>query len=279
MINKKNNRTSAAQKRVRLQNERSKLLNPSSPFAVKEAYVQLRTNMLFSVAPTSSDSSKVFAVSSSNPKEGKSITASNIAISFAMMEKKTLLVDCDMRKPNVHRLWGLDSDKGMSNLLTSIDECIVHKVKNLPLDIITAGKIPPNPSELLSSAKFAQAVAKFRELYDIVIIDTPPVKEVADCSICAQHIDGIVFLVRAGATQTYEVKNALECLEQNASKICGILVNGADPKIEKYSYRSGYYKRGNYRKKGNKYGTYNYRNYMRGYGNYGNYGSGDDKTK
>ena len=131
MINKKNNRTSAAQKRVRLQNERSKLLNPSSPFAVKEAYVQLRTNMLFSVAPTSSDSSKVFAVSSSNPKEGKSITASNIAISFAMMEKKTLLVDCDMRKPNVHRLWGLDSDKGMSNLLTSIDECIVHMREHL----------------------------------------------------------------------------------------------------------------------------------------------------
>lgn len=282
-MNSKNKQSSAAQRSAAVRIERSKLLTPSSPFAVKEAYVQLRTNMLFSVATTASETSKVFAFSSSNPREGKSISASNIAISFAMMEKKTLLVDCDMRKPNIHRLWGLDSDRGMSNLLTNIGDCVVHKVKNLPLDIITAGKIPPNPSELLASKNFTQAIAKFRSLYDIVIIDTPPVNEVADGIIVAQNIDGIVFIVRSGVTLKPELKNALEYLDQNSSKICGILVNGVNPKTEKYSYRSYYYKRGYYKKKGNYHSAYSSRGYVRGYGsydNFGNYGSDDpDESK
>ena len=218
---------------------RARILGADSPFAVKESYIQLRTNLLFSVAATETEGGKVFAVTSANPSEGKSTTASNIAVSFAMLGKSTLLIDCDMRKPNVHKLWRIQGSNGMSNLLTGIDNCYVNEVEELPLSIISAGDIPPNPSELLASSKFEDVVTFLRNHFDYIIIDTPPVNQVADAQIIAKNVDGVVLVVSSGKTQLGELAAAQKALDTSAGKICGFILNNVNPKKGGYSYRYG----------------------------------------
>lgn len=243
---RKNNKTGKKEIHRKRIDDRKKLLTDNSAFAIKEAYVQLRTNLMFSVATSSESQCKVFAVTSANPSEGKSITASNLAISFAMMNKKTLLIDCDMRKPNVHHLWIVEEDYGLSNLLTGIDKCCLHDVEGIPLSILTSGKVPPNPSELLSSAKFSDVIEKFKQEFDYIIIDTPPVNQVVDALIVSKIVDGAVLIIHSGVTQTYELAKAQEALLQAGARISGIVVNGADIKGGKYSYK-GYYGYGEYK--------------------------------
>ena len=131
-----------------IRENRKKLLTRKSAFAIRESYIQLRTNLMYSVASQGDSECRVFGVTSPNPAEGKSLTASNIAIAFAMLGKPTLLIDCDMRKPNVARLWRIHTKNGLSDLLANVDVCNVFGVEGLPLSIIAVGKIPPNPSEM-----------------------------------------------------------------------------------------------------------------------------------
>lgn len=233
---------------VALRNNREKLLTNDSPFAVKEAYVQLRTNLMFSVAVEKEDGCRTFAVTSANPSEGKSTTASNIAVSFAMLGKRTLLIDCDMRKPNVHKLWRVVSSNGISNLLTGINNCYINEIEQLPLSIISAGDIPPNPSELLASANFEEVLTFLKTRFDYIIIDTPPVNQVADAQIIAKNVDGVVLVVSSGKTQAAEFKRAQQALESTSGKICGIVLNAVNPKsgsygykYKQYAYKYGYY--------------------------------------
>ncbi len=214
-----------------------KILNEDSPFAIREAYVQLRTNLMLSVAAGEKEECKIFSFTSANPSEGKSMTSSNIAVSFAMLGKKTLLMDCDMRRPSIHNLWNLELENGMSNLLTGVGGCILHDVKDLPLSILTAGDIPPNPSELLTSARFTAVLDELKQNYDYIIMDTPPINQVADPQIVAQQSDGVVLVVRSGKTQKKDLLIAEECLKKNNSKLCGIVVNSINMKHD----RKGYY--------------------------------------
>lgn len=241
----KKNKTDAV---IALRNNRQKILTNDSPFAVKEAYVQLRTNLMFSVAVEKNEGCRTFAVTSANPSEGKSTTASNIAVSFAMLGKNTLLIDCDMRKPNVHKLWGIVGTDGISNLLTGINNCFVNEVEELPLSIISAGDIPPNPSELLASAKFEETLEFLKTRFDYIIIDTPPINQVADAQIIAKNVDGVVLVVNSGKTQTGELKRAEKALESSSGKICGYVLNAVNPKSGAYSYK--------YKKYAYKYGYY-----------------------
>lgn len=225
------------EKRVKLESNRRKILTESSPYAIKEAYVQLRTNLLFSVAANENSNCKVFAVTSPNASEGKSLTSTNIAISFAMLGKKTLLIDADMRRPSIHSLWKLSNKNGLSNLLTGVDVCHVRKINEIPLSIITSGDIPPNPSELLSSTAFENNLNKFKDQFDIIIIDTPPVCSVADTQIISQYVDGVIIVSHSGSTRLNDIARAEEILTSAECKICGILVNDLNAKLSKYSYR------------------------------------------
>ena len=224
---------------------RSRLLTQDSPFAIKEAYVQLRTNLLLSVAAKDSvddseQESRVFAFTSPSPSEGKSLTASNTAISFAMLGERTLLIDCDMRKPSIHKLWGADGKSGMSNLLTGVGESAMNDVEDLPLTIITAGSIPPNPSELLSSQRFQNVVEVLKSQYRYIVIDTPPVGEVADAQIIAKYADGMVLIVRSGETSQNSLADAEERIARTGGKLCGIVVNDVNSKGGRYSYKYKY---------------------------------------
>lgn len=129
------------------------LLNLRSPAEIKEAYVKLRTNLMFCMTADGTRNCKVFAVTGANQGEGKSITAANIAISFAMIGKKTLLLDADMRSSSQRRIWKNRTLTGLSDFLAEIKPLEVFSVKELPLSIVFTGTLPPNPSELLSSEK------------------------------------------------------------------------------------------------------------------------------
>ena len=130
---------------------RRRLLNNESPFAIKEAYVKLRTSLMFCMTADKERTCKTFAITSSKPSEGKSLTAANVAISYAMLGKKVLLIDADMRKPTQRRLWKVELTVGLCDFLAKIWKLEIVKVQDLPLWIVCTGTIPPNPSELLAS--------------------------------------------------------------------------------------------------------------------------------
>ncbi len=221
---------------------RKKLLTLASPYAIREAYTQLRTNMLFSVAADSAQQCKVFAVTSSNPTEGKSLTAANVAVSFAMLGKKTLIIDADMRKPAQHRLWGIENTSGLSNMLAKVGEACLYKVQDLPLSILTAGEIPPNPAELLTSAQFELLIEKFKSEYNFIIVDMPPINIVSDAQMVCAHTDSIVLVALSEETRTDDIERAEEAIKTAGGKICGIVINGVDYKKAKGSYSYKYSK-------------------------------------
>ena len=205
---------------------------------------------MFSLCADGKKPCKIFSVTSANPNEGKSTTVSNIAISFAMLGKKTLIIDADMRKPKISSLWGIKTSYGLSDMLAQVNPCTIYKVEELPLSIMCTGNIPPNPSELLSSANMVKFLKFIRDEFDYIIIDTPPINTVADAQIISRLVDGTIVIVKSGETKANELTLALNMLEQAGGNISGIVLNGMDNKFSKYSYRYkykyGYYKNYSY---------------------------------
>jgi len=249
------------QKSQSIQDERRNLLSVRDDFFIREAYKTLRTNVSFALG--ADDKSKVIIVSSSLQSEGKSITAVNLAISYAMANHKVLVVDCDLRRPKIARLMQLNAKVGLSNLL--IDPKL-KKEAILPsdidnLDILLSGSIPPNPSELLGSSRMQELLDELRESYDYIFLDSPPINIVTDTVVLAPKSDGVLFLVRANKSECGAVAYGVKQLEYSKAKILGFVLNGVD--MEKTHY-------------GNK--KYGYRRYFRysryGYGGYGYGGYG-----
>ena len=228
-------------------------VNNKNKFAIVESYKIARTNIMFSL---SASEKKAFAVTSYSKGEGKSTVASNLAISFSKMESKVLLVDCDLRRPNVHNIFKIDNTKGLADVIgkmINFDQAVQKNV--LPgLDILVSGTIPPNPSELLANNSFDALVKALRDTYDYVIIDTPPLGSVTDAAIVAQKCDGAVLVVAAHMVNYKFVQKQLEQLKMTKCKILGSVLNKVD--LAGDSYYGKYY--------GNYYGKY-----------YGNYSHGD----
>lgn len=216
---------------------RKRLINNDSPFAIKEAYVKLRTSLMFCMKADKEGPCKVFAITSANPSEGKSLTAANIAISYAMLGKKTLLIDADMRKPTQRRLWKVDISTGLCDFLAGMGPLELVKVENLPLSIVCTGTIPPNPSELLASDIMKQFIKRCTKSYDYVIIDTPPINTVADAQIISTYVDGVVVVAKSGSTTSDELSMALEAVDRAGGNLCGVVVNDMNMKSLKYSYK------------------------------------------
>lgn len=236
---------------------RKRLINNDSPFAIKEAYVKLRTSLMFCMKADKEGPCKVFAITSANPSEGKSLTAANIAISYAMLGKKTLLIDADMRKPTQRRLWKVDISTGLCGFLAGMGPLELVKVENLPLSIVCTGTIPPNPSELLASDIMKQFIKRCTKSYDYVIIDTPPINTVADAQIISTFVDGVVVVAKSGSTTTDELSMALEAVDRAGGNLCGVVVNDMNMKSLKYSYKYRYSDKYGYKygyKYGHKYG-------------------------
>src|SRR5690606_33804742 len=171
---------------------------PKSP--VSEQYRSIRTNLQFASIDHPITS---LVITSSGPSEGKSLTAANVATTFAQQGKKVLLVDADMRKPTVHYTFRIENTKGLSNYLIGENklEDITQETQVENLYVITCGPIPPNPSEMLSSKRMQQFVEEGKELFDLVIFDTPPVLAVTDPAIMSKYCDGVLLVIRSKATE------------------------------------------------------------------------------
>lgn len=201
----------------------------------------LRSNLLFSKAD---QMPQVVLLTSATPKEGKTLVAVNLGAAMAQAGCKTLLIGSDMRRPRAHKILEIDNGAGLSNILSGvsgIEEFI--KPTGIPnLDIITAGPVPPNPSELLGSKRMPELIATLRERYEHIIIDTPPATAVTDAAILAQHADGVVIISKAFVTPKELVRSAIEALQKVNAKIFGVVLNSVNMSKEgSYYYQYAYY--------------------------------------
>ena len=202
-----------------------------------EAYRTLRTNIQYS---SFDEEIRTIVITSSEPGEGKSTTAGNIAISFAQASKKTVIIDCDLRKPSLHKKFKISNIGGLSDILIGkekIDDVIHHF--NEELDVITSGKLPPNPAEMLGSRTMERLLVALKERYDIIILDTAPLQAVTDAQILSTKSDGIILVVRAHATKRESVIQAKGLIEKVGGKILGTVLNGVENTRGKYYYYYG----------------------------------------
>ncbi len=219
--------------------------------SVSESYRSLRTSILFSSSFVANGEKKedgnVFAITSASPKEGKSTTVSNLAITIAQGGQKVLLIDADLRRPVIHAIFGYNKEPGITNHLVgraALDDIIRSSV--IPnLDIITSGTIPPNPSELLGSDRIREFIAQVRRRYDTILFDTPPVLAVTDAQVLATQVDGIMIVIASGQTQVELAKRAKQAVARVDGRFLGFILNNFDMANSYGSYYK-YYRYYNY---------------------------------
>jgi len=216
--------------------------NPKSSIA--ECCRSIRTNLHF-MSPDKE--LHRLLVTSAGPREGKTSTAINLATVIAQSNHRVLLVDTDMRRPRLHKAFGQENRVGMTNLiLGELDyEEAVQKTVVPGLDLLPCGPIPPNPTELMHTDRFAQIVDDLSDRYDRVIYDSPPVVAVADAMILGQMMDGVLFVVKSGQTAREVVKRAKEQLDSINTPLLGAILNDLDleDRAYRYHYYYSYYKR------------------------------------
>ena len=224
-----------------------KLLSDKSPFGVKESYGAIRAQLNFA---RKSEKCPVFAVTSMTPGDGKTVNCINIAISFAKLNKRVLIIDADMRNPTVHKFFSLNAANGLSELLAGFATSVNFKTTNVDnLTVLTSGDTPPNPAELLNSEQMDKLLRLAREHFDYIFVDTPPVSLVTDATVLAQKVTGYVIVVRPGRSDIGDLKRGIGSLQALGAAISGFVCNDADDSVRnsrRAYYKSYYYKRYGY---------------------------------
>ena len=204
-----------------------------------EAYRTLRTNIQFS---SFDEEMKIITVTSSRPAEGKSTVACNMAVTFAENGNRVLLIDADLRRPTVHKRFKLPNSLGIVNLILEPGRRneIIHEDVIEGLDIVTSGVIPPNPSELLGSKKNRALLAKLKEEYDTIILDTPPLLAVTDAQVLTTISDGTIIVAQHGVTKKDEILQAKGLLEKVKGNILGVVLSQIPVDDNSYYYYYSY---------------------------------------
>ncbi|MHA6481495.1 CpsD/CapB family tyrosine-protein kinase [Paenibacillus sp. strain BS8-2] len=209
------------------------LANARSP--VSESYRALRTNIDFS---SIDDNLQVIMVSSAGPGEGKSTTIANLAVAYAQSERKTLLIDADLRKPTAHHTFSISNRWGLSSVISK--QCTIEEVVQaleIPnLSIVTSGAIPPNPAEMLGSNRMTAILQHLKSIYDIILIDTPPLLAVTDAQIVASKCDGAILVVDQGRVKRDIGKKAIQNLQAVNARILGVVLNNVKRKANEEAY-------------------------------------------
>ncbi|WP_332695136.1 CpsD/CapB family tyrosine-protein kinase [Halalkalibacter lacteus] len=220
-------------KKSQVQLQRSLVTQESKSSPISEQYRTIRTNIEFSAVDREI---KTILVTSAGPAEGKSTTAANLAVVMAQNGNSVLLLDTDLRKPTIHYTFGVANMSGLTNVLTkqgSLEE-LVQETKIENLSVLPSGPIPPNPAELLNSRMMGLVLERAKEMFDTIILDTPPVMAVADAQILASKCDGTILVVSSGKTEREEVKKAKVQLVNAKANILGAILN--NKKIDSGSY-------------------------------------------
>jgi capsular exopolysaccharide synthesis family protein len=231
-----------AQKEGRTDQERALLcvLKPNS--TITESFRAVRTSVLF--ASPEDKPLKLVMITAAFPEEGKSFISSNLAAIFSQVNERIVLIDVDMRRPKLHKSLNLEQKNGLSNFLTGGSDInsIIKPTSLNNLSVITSGTVPPNPSELLTSAKLSQLLAELKSKFDRVILDSPPILSAPDSALLANVADGVVLVVKGASTRLEAVVKAKDKILEAKGKIIGLIINNIAPeKEDRYYYYHYYY--------------------------------------
>ncbi|MHB9057118.1 MAG: tyrosine-protein kinase domain-containing protein [Paludibacteraceae bacterium] len=210
--------------------------------AIVEAFKILRTNIEFSIP--GKQKSKIIMFTSTLPNEGKTTIVSNLALSMCESGKKVVLLDCDLRKPFLHKFFQVDNSKGIVSILVgkaSLEDSINKNLLGKGLDLIVSGPIPPSPTELLMSDAYKQLLDELSKNYDYVFIDAPPTLNMADTAIIGRLVDATMLVITAGKTRIELIKRCIRQLHQSNIEVSGILLNRFNPGGVKFGYYHYHY--------------------------------------
>ena len=202
--------------------------DPKSP--VSESYRTLRTSLMYSGHKKKGDGN-ILLISSPGPGEGKTTTIVNLAITYANLGMKTILIDTDLRKPVVHKIFSLNRDIGITSYVSGIENeyrNIINKTEVENLDVIASGVIPPNPSEMLASVQMKDLLVNLKKEYDIILMDSPPLLAVTDTMVCMKNANQFVLVVRSGKTEKGGLDRSLDMLEIASAPMAGVVMNAVD---------------------------------------------------
>jgi capsular exopolysaccharide synthesis family protein len=208
------------------------IIDPTN--AASEAYRALRTNLIYSLVDTPA---KVIVLTSPGREEGKSITCANLGVVLSQAEKEILIVECDLRKPVMHKFFGLRNLHGVGDIL--VGERSLQDTANEPvpgLRVVTGGLTPPNPTEILGSQRFTDFLSGVRQQFDYVLVDAPPVGLVSDSAVLATQADGVLLVLDAQNTRKGSVRQALRNLNAVGANVLGTVMNNVE--VTKNSYYS-----------------------------------------
>lgn len=200
---------------------------------IAEAYKIARTNIEFAMLDKKL---KTIAVTSSQQSEGKTVTVSNLAISYAQAGRRMLLIDADLRRPSIHRRFGLSNRQGLTTAIVrgSEPQTFVQESRIPNLSILASGPIPPNPAEMLMSETLWRLIDELKPHYDMIFIDASPVGVVTDAAIISTKVDGTIFVVRAGEIKKAQLTRATDLLKKVNAHILGFVLNGASRQTDDY---------------------------------------------
>ena len=204
---------------------------------IAESFRTIKTNIQYS---SLDKNYQVIVVTSPNPGEGKTFISSNLALTLAQGNKRVILIDCDFRKPSIHRRFKVSNTLGLSEILVGEDSFkLLLKKYSDNLDIITSGHMPPNPAEALASERMYAFIEVLRNEYDYIILDSPPVLFVSDSQILSTKADGVILVVKCGKTNKEEIKEAYMRLKSINVNVIGAILNAIKIDSKKYSYKYG----------------------------------------
>jgi len=186
---------------------------------------------------------KVLLFTSPRMKDGKTTTISNLSVILANAGSKVLLVDCDLRKPRIHKIFEIANEIGLTNVIArgqDIEKAITKFRELSNLDLITSGVLPPMPTEILSSVKMGQIIKKLKEQYDYILLDTPPILSVTDSAALSKYVDGVVIVSALDKTTYDEIKAAKRALARVDANVLGVILTFADNNKRGYYYNYYY---------------------------------------
>jgi len=216
-------------------------------YSAREAFKRLRTNVLISLSEKTEKSNYIIGITSAQPNEGKSTVSINLAYSLAELGKSVILLDCDLRRPSIHTNMGISQTPGLTEVLDGKEN--LRNVANrynsssnsICFDLVVAGALPENPSEILGSRNFRKLVEVVSRAYDVVILDLPPVNAVIDAAVVAKLTDGLAVVIRENHCARFVLQDCMEQLKYAKANVLGFVMNGSvNGAGKRYQYGKGY---------------------------------------